>query len=214
MSPPGEQVHSECLPRAPPDPRTPTPHSGSRRPLVARLRGLLPASGFEARGETLTADLQGGGRHPVATCSANAPAGDPRDRAVVAADLRDALPVADGGLCAAPDGCARRGALVGPGRLASTRGLLVRALAHHARPEVRVERGRQLEVHARRRRADRPRGRAIALPSVTAAWRRWPRNVEGPAAWAAGPSGARKWWATQDSNLRLPPCEGGTLPLS
>ena len=23
-----------------------------------------------------------------------------------------------------------------------------------------------------------------------------------------------KWWAQQDSNLRLPPCEGGTLPLS
>ena len=22
------------------------------------------------------------------------------------------------------------------------------------------------------------------------------------------------WWAQQDSNLRLPPCEGGTLPLS
>ena len=22
------------------------------------------------------------------------------------------------------------------------------------------------------------------------------------------------WWALQDSNLRLPPCEGGTLPLS
>jgi hypothetical protein len=24
----------------------------------------------------------------------------------------------------------------------------------------------------------------------------------------------RLWWAQQDSNLRLPPCEGGTLPLS
>ena len=23
-----------------------------------------------------------------------------------------------------------------------------------------------------------------------------------------------QWWALQDSNLRLPPCEGGTLPLS
>jgi hypothetical protein len=23
-----------------------------------------------------------------------------------------------------------------------------------------------------------------------------------------------KWWAIQDSNLWLPPCEGGTLPLS
>jgi hypothetical protein len=23
-----------------------------------------------------------------------------------------------------------------------------------------------------------------------------------------------RWWALQDSNLRLPPCEGGTLPLS
>jgi hypothetical protein len=22
------------------------------------------------------------------------------------------------------------------------------------------------------------------------------------------------WWALQDLNLRLPPCEGGTLPLS
>ena len=22
------------------------------------------------------------------------------------------------------------------------------------------------------------------------------------------------WWAVQDLNLRLPPCEGGTLPLS
>jgi len=22
------------------------------------------------------------------------------------------------------------------------------------------------------------------------------------------------WWALQDSNLRLPPCEDGTLPLS
>ncbi len=22
------------------------------------------------------------------------------------------------------------------------------------------------------------------------------------------------WWAVQGSNLRLPPCEGGTLPLS
>jgi hypothetical protein len=22
------------------------------------------------------------------------------------------------------------------------------------------------------------------------------------------------WWAQQDLNLRLPPCEGGTLPLS
>jgi hypothetical protein len=39
-----------------------------------------------------------------------------------------------------------------------------------------------------------------------------------------GPIGPRKegstpkllilWWAQQDSNLRLPPCEGGTLPLS
>jgi hypothetical protein len=30
-------------------------------------------------------------------------------------------------------------------------------------------------------------------------------------------SGGRRiwgWWAQQDSNLRLPPCEGGTLPLS
>jgi hypothetical protein len=24
----------------------------------------------------------------------------------------------------------------------------------------------------------------------------------------------KNWWAQQDSNLRLPPCEGGTLPLS
>jgi integrase len=24
----------------------------------------------------------------------------------------------------------------------------------------------------------------------------------------------KRWWAQQDSNLRLPPCEGGTLPLS
>jgi hypothetical protein len=26
--------------------------------------------------------------------------------------------------------------------------------------------------------------------------------------------GIEIWWALQDSNLRLPPCEGGTLPLS
>jgi hypothetical protein len=26
--------------------------------------------------------------------------------------------------------------------------------------------------------------------------------------------GLVRWWALQDSNLRLPPCEGGTLPLS
>ena len=26
--------------------------------------------------------------------------------------------------------------------------------------------------------------------------------------------GPSRWWARQDSNLRLPPCEGGTLPLS
>ena len=24
----------------------------------------------------------------------------------------------------------------------------------------------------------------------------------------------KRWWALQDSNLRLPPCEDGTLPLS
>src|SRR5271154_68926 len=28
------------------------------------------------------------------------------------------------------------------------------------------------------------------------------------------PSEQGNWWAQQDSNLRLPPCEGGTLPLS
>ena len=27
-------------------------------------------------------------------------------------------------------------------------------------------------------------------------------------------SQCKYWWAQQDSNLRLPPCEGGTLPLS
>ena len=29
-----------------------------------------------------------------------------------------------------------------------------------------------------------------------------------------GVSGGCAWWALQDLNLRLPPCEGGTLPLS
>ncbi len=29
-----------------------------------------------------------------------------------------------------------------------------------------------------------------------------------------GADGLMDWWAQQDSNLRLPPCEGGTLPLS
>ncbi len=30
----------------------------------------------------------------------------------------------------------------------------------------------------------------------------------------SGAAAEGRWWAQQDSNLRLPPCEGGTLPLS
>src|SRR5262249_22714232 len=44
---------------------------------------------------------------------------------------------------------------------------------------------------------------------------RAPAGAEGPSPFEGAPLRARYWWwAIEDSNLRLPPCEGGTLPLS
>ena len=36
----------------------------------------------------------------------------------------------------------------------------------------------------------------------------------GPNLMVLCPQAIDRWWALKDSNLRLPPCEGGTLPLS
>src|SRR6202034_1877102 len=54
----------------------------------------------------------------------------------------------------------------------------------------------------------------IASPTLTEAKKRpcWP--LIGPRREFCTAKLVILWWAQQDSNLRLPPCEGGTLPLS
>ena len=54
--------------------------------------------------------------------------------------------------------------------------------------------------------------RDIVLPAAEAVVHRWCNLLRRMR--KVSNESAEQWWALQDSNLRLPPCEGGTLPLS
>src|SRR5258707_13319720 len=62
----------------------------------------------------------------------------------------------------------------------------------------------------------RTRAAELKTPARSALWVRRQRHRPGVGDTCVGPldSQAETWWAQQDLNLRLRPCEGRTLPLS